>query len=72
MTFTIWCLIGFVVSLLPLYSYVKCKNPYDDIDYQIMTFLCWIGLWPIVIVGYTFKFLFNQAVKAMKGIVNEP
>lgn len=38
----------------------------------LMTFFCWVGLWPLVLAGYTFKFLFNQAVKVMKGIVNEP
>lgn len=44
MTFTIWCLIGCFVSLLPIYDYVKTESIYDKIEYQMMTFICWVGL----------------------------
>ncbi len=68
MTFTIWCLIGMLVSLIPIYKCAKCTNAYDVIDYQMMTVLCWVGLWPLVLLHYMFQFMFKQAVKAMKGL----
>lgn len=68
MTFIIWCLIGYFVSLLPISDYVKTESIYDKLDYQMMTFFCWGGLWPLVLLYYLFQFMFKQAVKAMKGL----